>query len=238
MSRRRVGPIAGILGAGVLCGATPAPEGTEVTGALAGGRYTRTGCSGYRYNVAEGAVYGQVRGRASDHVTWSAETAVGVGTVTHVEQVEAGAKGDQEFSEGDITPATSHSVRIGVDLLYGGASLGPGLLLSDDIASATFVPSATAWLGKQDRLYAWGGVFSGPITGATTNEYARFGLGHTGERWTLEVGTNPLWGVSVDSGFRLSDRVWLGGRAYTDTPLGGSTRESVQIMGTVSYRPR
>lgn len=235
---RRVGPIVGIAGAGVLCGAAPAPDGTEVTGGIAGGRYTRGGCGGYRYNINEGAVYAQVRGRAGDHVTWDAETSVGVGQVTSVQRVSSSVAGKPELAAGDLAPVSFHAARLGVDLKYGGGSLGPALFIQDELSEAFVVPSGTLWLGKRDLLYAWGGYFSGPLTGANLNQYGRFGLGHTNESWSLEVGSNVDWGASLDSRVRLGERLWLGAQLYTDTVLSRSDHDGIQVMGTVTFQPK
>jgi len=236
---RRIGPLVSIAGAGVLCGAAPAPEGTEVTGALAGGRYTRSGCGGYRYNIAEGSVYGQVRGRVGDHMTWSAESAAGAGVVTSVSQTlgeDDDPDQEQEFRAGDFAPVTFHAARLGVDLRYGGVSLGPGLLITDELASAQLVPSVSGWAGRRELLYGWGGYFSGPLTGATLPNYIQLGLGRAGPQWELEVGSNVALGLSATGRVRLRERLWLGSDLYVDLPGGRSTRDGARIMGQITYR--
>lgn len=231
---RRCLPILTVISMVVLCGAVPAPEGTEVTGAVGAGRYVYQGCGTYRITAPEAIVYGEFRHRIHPKITVSAEGTVAVGQIREVEGFEPS---DKNPKEGDILLNAFSAARAGYEGEHGGLNLGMGLarIMDGRLASSTLIPSAIAWLGKPSVLYLWGRFASGPVASSGLFRYQSLGLGHHAKRYELELGFGI--GFTATGGYRLTDELWLGGDFFTTYWPGAGDEANYQGILRLSYRP-
>lgn len=240
-TNRRLMPILAVVGFTVLCGATPVPEGTEVSGAVGGGHYTTTGGCGSRYahSVPEVIFQGEARGRISPHVTWEAELAVGSGRVDEVRSVDGAPISEAPYPVGTRIQTGMSAVRIGYAGEFVGISAGVGgLLLGPEYELPVIVPapSATAWFGDPETFYLWGRHVSGPLTGSGLGRFRAAGFGRQGERVGLEAGIG--YGLQGTASVRLSDTLWLGVDLYSSQPFEPPSQAENQGMLRLTWRDR
>lgn len=212
LQRRFVGPIFGLGGLLVLCGASPAPEGNETTVAVGMGAYEHRsgGCGGTRrsYSVSEPTAHLQVRHLTSGGNIWAGEASVGIGMLgesredpNEVNLEDDLLDADQTFWSGVV------AARWGRQGRFYGFELGPALALHNRLGGLTPVPSGGLWVGKPTLAYAWADAFRGPFSGAI--EFAGMvGIGHSSRFIRAEVGSNSRAHVAnldvrVGQGVRL-----------------------------------
>lgn len=203
---------------GVLVGAGPAPEDTEVTVGMGYGRYTQRsgGCAGFdrSYRVLEPSVDVGVRHRLENGVTlsMSGSLAPGVASIPGSPDISPDLENAYLWSGAATVQAGRHGKWLGFQL-------GPALVLRPGVNRLTPIPAGELWVGRPDRIYTWGALLPQPHTGAL--ELAALGgLGHRSNRAHIEVGTSGLGWLSR-AGVRIGDGVWLhgevaGGRMVPD----------------------
>ena len=207
------------LGSAALCGAGPAPEGTEVTVGAAYGRYElrQGGCAGAtrRSTVVEPAVHAGLRHRFDSGLTLGADGSVAPG-------VDSSSTPDDPNLGNPLLWSGSAAVRAGLQGERLGFNLGPARVWRPEADRGFWVPSGDLWVGRPDWAYAWASVVDAPHTGAL--ELAALGgIGHRSRFLHIEAGTSGAgWLGRV--GFATGPGAWInlelaGGRVYDNQEL-------------------
>ena len=212
----------------VLCGAVPAPDDGDLTVGAGGGYQRRVlggGCAGgptYAYELPEATVELVGRKRLSRHFVAEVRGSASVAWVRRLTLVEPGGTDEGPLAEeGDRIPAIFFVPRFGGDWTHGGFMLGIGgigapLLVGE---APSGILSASAWLGRRDRVSGWGEILPSPMTNASGHRILFAGLGHAGERAELELGYGGYSGV-VRAAVRVAPgtKVGLWGSSTIDEP--------------------
>lgn len=221
------------LGAAVLMAsssghaAAPAPEGLETQLAFGAGSWrARSAADGedpitYLYTGVETVFFVRLRQRFESGLSLSGETSLAPSVLVGRDIVSAGSTADGDRGPGSFDFSGDLALRVGWHGGFGGLELGgalvevpgPEVLLPLAGKERSLVPSAQAWVGAPQVLYAWGRLYAGPVSGLKETTLMA-GLGHNGEFFRTEAGFLPeVANVSFDFKARPGVRIGLDGAA-------------------------
>lgn len=208
------------LGPAVATAAAPAPIGTETAVGFGAGSWQastadtpdtmRWGYTGLEFDLAL-----SVRHRWDSGLTLVGDTSVAPTFIQGRSTLAAGDWLEPEYAPADVAFAGTAIMRVGWHGGYGGVELGGGVasfpgtvpLPVAEEKERTWLPSARAWAGKPDIVYAFGQVAAGPVT--SVNEgLVLVGVGHASDALHLDVGAwdgvgNVRFGIATRPGVRV-----------------------------------